>query len=68
MGDMTEQPRRRPARWTPDEIEREERAARARVRRDAARTPEENLRETRALTTFAIKLAEAGRRARGGRA
>jgi len=65
MSGMSDRPcRRRPARWTPEEIEREERAERARVRRDAARAPAENLRETRALTAFAIKLADAGKRAR----
>lgn len=58
--------RQRPAAWTPEEVERERRAQQARVRRDAARTADENIRQTRALTQFAIKLAEAGRRARSG--
>jgi hypothetical protein len=58
--------RQHPATWTSEEVERERRAQLARVRRDAARSADENIRQTRALTRFAMKLAEAGRRARSG--
>ena len=45
--------------WTPDEIEREEEAQRARVRRDAARGVTKNLENVVAHTEFAKRFAEA---------
>lgn len=48
--------------WTPDEVEREKRAQRARVRRDAARGVSRNLEDAVAHTEFARRFAEAFRR------
>jgi hypothetical protein len=45
--------------WTPDEVEREEAAERARVRRDAARGVTKNLENAVAHTEFAKRFAEA---------
>ena len=50
--------------WTPDEVKREEAAARARVRRDAARGVTKNLENAVAHTEFAKRFAEAFRPAR----
>jgi hypothetical protein len=49
----------KPSTWTREEIEREERAQRARVRRDAARGVTRNLEETVSHTEFARRFAEA---------
>ena len=48
--------------WTREEVEREERAQRARVRRDAARGVSRNLEDAVAHTEFARRFAEAFRR------
>ena len=53
---------RRP--WTQDEIRREERAQRERVRRDAARGVSRNLSDAVAHTRFAQKFADAFKHAR----
>jgi hypothetical protein len=50
--------------WTPEEIERNQRAAHARVARDRKRGVSANLEETVALTRFANRFAEAFRHAR----
>jgi hypothetical protein len=50
--------------WTPDEIARNERVARLRVKRDRARGVSANLEETVALTRFANRFAEAFKDAR----
>jgi hypothetical protein len=47
--------------WTREEVEREERAQRARVRRDAARGVSRNLEDAVAHTEFARRFAEAFR-------
>lgn len=47
--------------WTREEIEREERAQRSRVRRDAARGVSRNLEDAVAHTEFARRFAEAFR-------
>ncbi len=57
MHAMVDEPK--PRLWTAEEIEREERAQRARVRRDAARGVSRNLEETVAHTEFARRFAEA---------
>jgi len=49
----------KPREWTREEIEREENAQRARVRRDAARGVTRNLEETVSHTEFARRFAEA---------
>jgi hypothetical protein len=49
----------KPPAWTREEAEREERAQRARVRRDAARGVTRNLEEAVAHTEFARRFAEA---------
>ena len=48
--------------WTREEVEREEQAQRARVRRDAARGVSRNLEDAVAHTEFARRFAEAFRR------
>ena len=50
--------------WTNDEVEREEAAERARVRRDAARGVTKNLENAVAHTEFAKRFAEAFKLAR----
>ncbi len=50
--------------WTPEEIERNERVAQLRVKRDRARGVSANLEETVALTRFANRFAEAFKDAR----
>jgi hypothetical protein len=45
--------------WTNEEVEREEAAERARVRRDAARGVTKNLENAVAHTEFAKRFAEA---------
>ncbi len=57
MESMAEQPEART--WTREETEREERAQRARVRRDAARGVSRNLEDAVAHTEFARRFAEA---------
>jgi pyruvate-formate lyase-activating enzyme len=59
---MAADPKRRE--WTADEVRREERAQRARVRRDAARGVTTNLSDAVAHTEFAKRFAEAFKRAR----
>ncbi len=49
----------KPREWTPDEIEREEKAQRARVLRDANRGVTRNLEEAVSHTEFARRFAEA---------
>jgi hypothetical protein len=51
--------------WTPEEIERNERANRAQVEHDRARGVSTNLKEAAALARFANRFAEAFRHARG---
>ena len=48
-----------PRTWTPEEVEREEQAQRARVRRDSARGVTRNLEEAVSHTEFARRFAEA---------
>ena len=48
--------------WTREEVEREELAQRARVRRDAARGVSRNLEDAVAHTEFVRRFAEAFRR------
>ena len=50
---------RKPRAWTREEIEREEKAQQARVRRDAARGVTRNLEEAVSHTEFARRFAEA---------
>jgi hypothetical protein len=57
MHPMANEPKRRA--WTPEEAEREERAQRARVRRDAARGVTRNLSDAVAHTELARRFAEA---------
>jgi hypothetical protein len=51
-------------RWTPEEVQREEQAERARVRRDGARGVTENLKDAVAHTEFAKRFADAFKRTR----
>ena len=48
--------------WTREEVEREQRAQRARVRRDAARGVSRNLEDAVTHTEFARRFADAFRR------
>lgn len=48
--------------WSREEVEREERAQRARVRRDAARGVSRNLEEAVTHTEFARRFAQAFQR------
>jgi len=62
---MAAEPKNKPrGPWTEEEIERNERVAKARVARDRARGVSVNLEETVALTRFANRFAEAFSRAR----
>jgi hypothetical protein len=62
---MKATPKARPkGTWTPEEIARNERVARARVARDRKRGVSVNLEEGVALTRFANRFAEAFRDAR----
>ena len=56
--------RERQGAWTPEEVEREERAERARVQRDAARGVSRNLEDAVRHTAFARRFAEAFRHRR----
>lgn len=47
--------------WTPEEIAREERAARARGARDQQKTPEERLEETVRVSRFISELRHGAR-------
>jgi hypothetical protein len=60
---MTQKPKPKGP-WTPEEIARNERIARARVARDRERGASVNLEEGIALTRFANRFAEAFRDAR----
>lgn len=57
MNTMADEPK--PRIWTREEEQREERAQRARVRRDAARGVTRNLEDAVAHTEFARRFAEA---------
>jgi hypothetical protein len=57
MKTMAEEPK--PRSWTREEAEREERAQRARVRRDAARGVTRNLEDAVEHAEFARRFAEA---------
>jgi hypothetical protein len=66
MQDMAAKPKAKPkGPWTPEEIARNERAARAQVARDRARGVGANLEEAAALARFANRFAEAFRHVRG---
>jgi hypothetical protein len=47
--------------WTPEEMAREDRAARARHARDQQKTPEERLEETLRVSRFMSELAHGAR-------
>jgi hypothetical protein len=65
---MTDQQSRPSGRWTAEEVAREEAAASARVARDRAAGPAENLRAAAALARFANRVADAAAARRDGRA
>ncbi|HYM54736.1 MAG TPA: hypothetical protein VES97_05195 [Solirubrobacteraceae bacterium] len=63
---MTTTPKAKPrGPWTPEEIERNERAQRAQLAPDRARGAGANIEEAAALARFANRFAEAFRHARG---
>lgn len=64
MSDRRERTARPAGKWTPEEVAREQAAARARIARARARGPEANLKETAALARFANKVAAAAEAAR----